>query len=340
MKIKNFQEVKISEFLPETTKIYIPKEQGNVIEHCVRKFGSEQKLADHLGISRSRVNDWKFERSRIDFGYYVKMKELLSHKIQSELQFQTHKRSKLKTNKIKLSPEISWLIGIRDGDRDEDEYCVGVGASYPEIIIEFMRILENHFKLKKDEFYCSVTVPKYKINEKDRQETRKKYSRILGLPKDTIRVYPKDKAGKHKLYHVTLRYYNKLVKDFFNNFEEWFKGNVNKFDKYTQCGYVKGLIDSEGTVYDSGRTVIAMKSTAYEILAFTSEILKEMNIRFNLIKCDNFDRSKLTIYGPAYKLLELCCPVHDNKRNKMLKAPSVLGRARVPQQRLTEHGVF
>lgn len=320
MKIKNFQEIKISEFLPETTKIFIPGEQGKVVGNCVREFGSEQNLANHLGISRSRVNDWKFERSRIDFGYFIKMKELLKQKIPREFQFQTHKRNMFKISNFILSPKISWLIGVRDGDRDEDEYCIGVGVSDPEILIEFIEILKEYFKLNKNELHCHITAPKYKITDSEKERVRIKYSSILGIPKDIIRVYAKDKTGKHKKYHITIRYYNKLIKAFFNNFEKWFKNNISKFDNQTQGGYVKGLIDSEGTIRDYKRVAIEMRPSP--ILQFLGKVLDNLQLEHKFFEYKKKNVQTIVIYGPHDKLIKLSCPIHNLKRGKLLKYPT------------------
>jgi len=65
----------ITEYLPHNTKISIPGEQKRVVKGCVSKFGSEQRLANQIGVSRSRINDWKFERSRIDIGNFRTMKK-------------------------------------------------------------------------------------------------------------------------------------------------------------------------------------------------------------------------------------------------------------------------
>ncbi|MBL7169468.1 MAG: hypothetical protein ISS48_00435 [Candidatus Aenigmarchaeota archaeon] len=322
MKIKNFQEVKIKEFLPETTKIFVPKEQRNVVENCVRGFGSEQNLANHLGISRSRVNDWKFERSRIDMGYFVKMKEMLKEEITAEFQFQTHKRNGLNVCNFEMTPKISWLIGIRDGDRDEDEYCIGVGTSDPEIATEFIEILESVFKLRRNELHCQITVPKYSINEKEKQTTKIEYSRILDLPKNIIRVYPKDKQGKHKRYHITKRYYNKLIKAFFNNFERWFKENITSFDDYVQGGYVKGLIDSEGTVRDYKRVAIEMRPSP--IINFLDKVLDNLKLEHKFFEYKKKNVQTIVIYGPIDKIIKLSCPIHNNKREKLLKHPTFL----------------
>ncbi|GAG28301.1 unnamed protein product, partial [marine sediment metagenome] len=138
--------------------------------------------------------------------------------------------------------------------------------------------------------------------------------------------------------HITIRYYNKLIKAFFDNFEKWFKNNISKFDKQTQGGYVKGLIDSEGTVYSSGRSVILMQD--YSILDFASNILGNLNIKYNYTKRNNQYLSRLAIYGPATEMIKYCCPIHNGKRYKIENAPHILGRARVPQQRLTQGKVY
>lgn len=334
MKNKNFL-IKITDFLPETTKIFIPFEQGRIVRECIIKFTTEQKLANYLGISRSRVNDWKFERSRINLNYFIKMKEILKEEIPEEFQFQTHKRNSLKISKFEITPKISWLIGIRDGDKDEDEYSIGVGTSDPEIAIEFIEILRSCFKVETNELWCQITIPKYEINGMEKMKTKNEYSKILGIPQEIIRVYPKDKSGKHKKHHITVRYFNKLVKTLFNSFENWFKNNILSFDEYVQGGYVKGLIDSEGTIRDCKRIAIEMRPTP--IFQLTSEILNNLSIENRFYERKNRNLCGIVIYGPLEKVMKFCCPIHKNKRNKIICGIQHSGlRARVPQQRLTQ----
>ncbi len=307
--------LRISDFMPRNVKIFLPNEQRRVLLESVDKFGSEDRLARYIGVSRSRINDWKFERSRIDLGYYIKLKEILSESIDDNFHFQTHKRNGIKISQIKMSKELSWLLGFRQGDRDEDKYSIGIGTSDPEIAIEFIRILRNLIKNGPEELWCQITVPKDKIKSEDVIETKERYSIKLGLPRDNIRVRPRGRTERHKRYHIVIRYYNMLIKRLFINIEREFDRKLQSLEPRTQGQYLKGLIDSEGTIYNSGRIVITMRPSKCLDTAYAISKRLVLDSRFYEYPERNF--CSLVIYGPASLIMNLCYPVHNGKACKL-----------------------
>lgn len=314
-------------FLSPNTKIYIPGEQRRVVKKCVHIFGSEQKLANEIGVSRSRINDWKFERSRIDYGHFLNMKKQLNEDVPESIEFQTHKRSILKISVLEITPELAWVFGFRQGDRDEDIYSIGIGTSDPEIAIEFIRIVTSILNLETKELWCQVSVPKNLVTENEALEVQMKYSKILKIPQETIRVRPRGRTERHKKYHITVRYYNMLIKRLFVKFEKRFIEVLTSLNDKVLGAYVKGLIDSEGCVTPSGAIDIQMRPS--NCILISSEILKIIGIRHKIHYYPHRDRQTLRIYGPVTRILELCCPIHKKKHHKLLNSTQLLRMGQV-----------
>ena len=296
--------LKVSEYLPEKTKVSAPGLQCKVVSLAVRRFGSDQKLADFLNTSRSRINDWKFERTRMDFGSLRKLCRMVGESIPEHVQAESHKRTALKVSEIQVSPELSWFIGIRDGDRDEDAYSLGIGTSDIEIAQEFVRVLCNLFGVKASDLWYQVKVP-----DRSRLERGGDCAAKLGC-KANVKV--KTPRERYKTEHMTVRYLNGAAKALVSNIEVDFERILLGADAYVQGAYVKGLIDSEGTVKESGRIVVVMRRVSMGRLKLASRILENLGMRHNFVDDKKNDLITLTIY-PNRKILEFCMPVHRGK---------------------------
>lgn len=279
------------------------------------------------------MNDWKDERSRVTLGLYLRMKNILHEQIPECIPAQTHKRNAIKTSTLEISEKSAWVLGMRDGDRDEDEYSIGIGTSTPEIATEFIKSLESILNLEAKELWCQITVPKNILSPRESKRVRLGYSETLNLPLGTIRVRPRGPTENHRKNHMVIRYYNKLTKTVLQNMDSTFRSKLTCSDLSIQGSYLKGLIDSEGIVKDSGRIVIEMRQKSFDILELAAKISQNLGLRYNLVKDDKHNIARLTIYGPVSTIIEFSEPFHVDKSKKLRNSIQYSGyRARVPQQ--------
>lgn len=322
----------ILDYVPEEARLHIPSGQQKIITAALSRMKSEQKLADYLNVSRGTVNDWKHGRTRITFGPYKKLKSMLNEKMPDYIAVQTHKRKSIKTPAIEISPLLAWVFGLRKGDRDEDEYSVGIGTSDLEIAQTFINAIKHIMRVQPGEFWCMVTAPKDFISPQEKTRIKNIYSRLLDLSPHTIRACSRGRNERHKKYHIIIRYYNRLARILLDNIEQEFNFHLLQYNTAVQAYYLKGLIDSEGTVRDSGKIDIVMRPN--DSLELCSKIAKNLKLRYRFVRDEKHNLIILTLYGPASLLVAHCNPVHKMKSEKLRGSIQYLRyRARVPQQR-------
>ncbi len=309
------EKVNVADYLPEKSRVLISN-QKQLLQQAVSKTGSQYKLAKYMGVYQSTVRSWLLCNSRLTSEKLNTIKKLLEEADVKNIKFETHKRTPVKISAIQISSEFAWFTGIRDGDRDEDKYSVGVGTTDSEIAIEFKNTLLKLFNLEENELYCIVTSPNQELSKTEKENIQETYSKELGLPKEIIRVKPRGKNERNKKYHTAVRYYNKLLKDIISNIENDFAKIIKNSSEQVQGSYVAGLIDSEGTVKDSGRIVIEMRPKSYMQLKLASEILENLKIKYNFVEDKKYNLVRLTIY-PNSLILKFCNPVHKRKRAKL-----------------------
>ena len=113
-----------------------------------------------------------------------------------------------------------------------------------------------------------------------------------------------------------------LIRNLLDRVEGYFEDNISLIDKEITGAYIKGLIDSEGHIYNSGRIVISMRPTP--CLELASGILDNIGIKHRIYEYPHFNMNSLTIYGPINQLIELCCPVIERKSNVLLNCTQLL----------------
>ena len=145
---------------------------------------------------------------------------------------------------------------------------------------------------------------------------------MFGIQPEIIRVVPKSKKENHKKDYVVIRYYNKLLKTVVKKFEKDFNRIIINSEIQCQINYIKGLIDSDGTIKDSGRIVIEMRPESYEALNLASILLNNLKIYNKFVVDEKYNLIRLTIY-PNFNFLNFCEPIHMDKRNKV---STILGR--------------
>ncbi len=313
--METHEKILLDKYLPANTRISI-EEQTRLIERAVKKAETQQKLAEYLCVAQQTIAGWKSGKARLTADKFEKMKQLLNETKIEKVCYETHKRTAIKISEIRVSREFTWFVAIRYGDRDEDEYSVGVGTTDVEIAVEFIRVLGDLFNLQKDGLYCAVTSPKEELSTIEKEEIKKIFSCKLGLPEEVIRVKPRGKQERNKKFHIAVRYYNKLLKSVVSGIENDFNKIIKKSDKEIQGAYISGLIDSEGTVKDSGRVVIEMRPKSYNTLKLASEILENLDIRHSFAEDKKYDLVRLTIYPNPF-ILKFCRPIHLRKRAKL-----------------------
>ncbi len=309
----------MKEFLPDESRLDNLNYQKEFIQKLVRN-STEKEVAKIVGVKRNTVNDWKFGRTRIDFGSFRKLHEVFRVDIPNNLKFQTNKRNELDISNLKVCPELLWLIGVRLGDRNEDDYSIGLGSSDKEMILEFVDCLQSLFKTPKESLWYEIRIPP-KLSIKA-SGVRKEFSDFVGIREDKIKVRCSEYTAKYTQPHFIVKHFNTVSKKLFHNMENNLDKLIENCDAKSAGAFVKGLIDSEGGVKESGRIVIAMRPKSKEILLKASEILNSFKIRNNFVDDKKSNLVRLTIY-PDAKILEFCNPVCFRKSQRLSTA---LGR--------------
>lgn len=308
------EKISIIDYLPEKSRVSLTN-QKEIMEKAISKAGNQQNLAKQLNVFQTTISSWMLCKTRINNSALLKIQQLLKEN-DLKTKYETHKRTPIKISEIQVSPQFLWFIGVRDGDRDEDKYSVGVGTTDPEIAIEFKNSLLKLFNLEKNKLYCIITSPNQFLTETEKIKIKELYSKELELPEEIIRIKPRGKNERNKRYHIVVRYYNKLMKDIVRNIENDFAEIIKNSSKEIQGAYVAGLIDSEGTVKDSGRIIIEMRPKSYKCLKIASDILENLDIKHKLIEDKKYNLIRLTIYPNPF-ILKFCKPVLERKRAKL-----------------------
>jgi transcriptional regulator with XRE-family HTH domain len=121
-------EINVAEYLPDEAVIVIRRVVKNqIIGGAISEAGSEKRLAEALNISRSKINDLRNGRVPLKLGDLAKFCEYLDIELASvPIQgFSTRKGGRLNIKwQLEIGVELAWLLGIRLGDKDEDQYTV------------------------------------------------------------------------------------------------------------------------------------------------------------------------------------------------------------------------
>ena len=126
-------------------------------------------------------------------------------------------------------------------------------------------------------------------------------------------------TAKRAVIRLSEILYNGLLKSIVSNIENNFEEIIKNSSKEVQGSYVAGLIDSEGTVKDSGRIVIEMRPKSHSKLSLASKILENLEINHSLIEDKKYNLIRLTIYPNTF-ILKFCNPIHKRKKAKLFNA--------------------
>ena len=180
--------------------------------------------------------------------------------------------------------------------------------------------MKNVFGVSPNELWYQVVLPQNHASETLIRKKRGEFASFFGANRDVIRVRTRGSRERHMKEYVTIRYYNKSFRMAINNVEMDFRASVLNYELDVQGGYLMGLIDSEGTVKHSGRIVIEMRPKSSGIIMTAAKLASSLGLDNSTSKDAKRDVIRLTIYGPASKVIKYCKPIHKAKRNMIINS--------------------
>jgi DNA-binding Xre family transcriptional regulator len=278
--------------------------QSSLIEQAISKAKSESNLATFMGISRTKVNDLKHNRVPSKLGDLKKLCKFLNSNLQNlEIQgFATRKGKKLNIGwNMQVEHKLAWLLGIRMGDKSEDNYSIGVISTDTEIINKFLRYTCEVFKIPHNNLHCYVKVPKI---EKQIEYYQQDFADVIHLNPENIHIQPFHSKQVSKKIQFVIRFYHSVASSLFRKIDLTTNDILNKSSNKAKYAFIQGIIDSDGRVRKWGSVEIAM----------SKKNLKRMKIINSIIQSTTLDVSKL--HYRKRNIVSLT--IYATKKNKKL----------------------
>jgi hypothetical protein len=315
----------LAEFVADDAFVLIDDcEFQHLLDEAIQKARSEAKLAKSLGISRGRVYDLRMCRVPPRIRDMKALSEYLGTPLHSLPinGLSTRKGGILKINwRVEVTPELAWLLGIRLGDRDEDHYSIGVGTSDIEIAREFVDSCSRIFEPSGNAIHCIASVPEpFHLSG-----LRAQLANTLRISDNNVRLRRPHQTQRHKMLHLSVRMNNSVASNLLRKIDHNLKQILLRSTTAAKCAFVRGVIDSDGRIRESGSVEIEMRAKNTQELETVRETLLSLEMDVSqLHKRINRDTTSLTIYATKSNKEFMFTRIKSTLPRKMLRIEKAL----------------
>jgi hypothetical protein len=283
--------IDILDLLPKKCYVKIEETFRKILfDKCIIKAGTVTNLAKILKTRRQDLNKLRWGWQRISFKNFIFLLEYANFLLDNmwdtieEFGLQGQKIGLKLPRFFEINEDFVWFIGVRHGDRAENQVQVGICNSDMDILQKFCEILfAKGFKPSELNFY--VYVKDKKIRER---------------LKRNIKKFCKDKETNIKFYfktdkemYIMIQLNNALFHKIAYKIEEKLDDVLNNSQNF-KAAYVRGFIDAEGCVDHHGCIIVTQKlsKVGKKNTLLIKKLLEELSIESH-IRRDGYKKLRL-----------------------------------------------